>query len=351
MTAIIILNWNGQEDTIACLESLFKTVSRDFVWMVVDNGSTDGSADEISRALDNWNQSYRRLKEGESLEGGIRPQQGIIYELSQNYGFAKANNMGVALIEASFTDKSSSGVPSHYLLLNNDTLVEPDFLVRLEEFSHANPQYVFMTPQIRYADPSEVIWNCGGKLVFGLRKYLYGNQSHTRIKEKTFIPIGLITGCALFAKREMLCDPDAWLRKKYRKKGVSIPTYPYRALLTERFFFGEEDFDLSLRMREEKKKMACVLDSVIYHKVGAARRDFSNIGFIYVGYLKRFIDVRQHWSGFKYFIWKWFYAPYISYFLYRNRVSAKEIIRFHKRLWKEAASMEGMNREEFQKWL
>ena len=51
MTAIIILNWNGADDTLACLQSLTKAEG-EFVAYVVDNGSSDDSLVRIQAWID-----------------------------------------------------------------------------------------------------------------------------------------------------------------------------------------------------------------------------------------------------------------------------------------------------------
>ena len=168
MTAIIILNWNGYKDTIECLASLFACVRQDFVWAVVDNGSENESVREITSFLNDKGKDFSVVKQGEAPSSPLKAGQGIVYCLKENYGFAKGNNLGIALVEQLAANAGSSK-PSHYLLLNNDTLVEPDFLEKLETFAHEHPQYVALTPQIRYADPRNRIWNCGGKMFFGLR--------------------------------------------------------------------------------------------------------------------------------------------------------------------------------------
>lgn len=356
VTAIIILNWNGYHDTIACLESLFRIPQQNFIWMVVDNGSENESVYHISQFIESKGKTCLKVKEGEKPSVGVAAGEGILYSLSENYGFARGNNIGIALLEElNSTYKTSlSGkevtLPDHYLLLNNDTEVEPDFLEKLESFSAQHPEYVAMTPQIRYADPSHLVWNCGGKLVFGLRIYYYDKKDYRSITHQGYIPISLITGCALFAKRELLGDPDARLRRRskaYARSEFAVSRPP--RLLTDRFFFGEEDFDLSLRMKEEGKKMACVLDSLIYHKSGATREGFKLSGHYYMHHLNRFVDVRQHWNPVKYFFWKLIYIPYIGYALYRYKVPFPEIRKYLRRLWKDSKTVQGMNRESFRK--
>ncbi|MDE5761924.1 MAG: hypothetical protein K2H68_00210, partial [Bacteroidales bacterium] len=120
-------------------------------------------------------------------------------------------------------------------------------------------------------------------------------------------------------------------------------------LLTNRFFFGEEDFDFSLRMQEEGKKMACVLNSVIYHKVGVARKKVDPEKQIYTYYLNRFIDVRQHYSKTMFFFWKALYFPYIRALMIRNGITKKETASLLRRLRKESLQKEAVSKEDFLK--
>lgn len=353
MTAVIILNWNGFQDSIACLDSLFACTKQNFVWVMVDNGSENESVQEITAYLDRHGRDFVSVTEGEEPAFPLKTGQGLMYCLKENYGFAKGNNMGIALVERLAANVGSEK-PAHYLLLNNDTLVEPDFLEELESFSLRNPQYAALTPQIRYAEPRNLIWNCGGRLRFGLRKYLYGNQHPANIKQKEFIEINLITGCALFAKRELLGNPDARLRRK-SKKYAQEPLSSTEAtdLLTNRFFFGEEDFDFSLRMREENRKMACVLSSLIYHKLGAARTRFEKTKHIYVHYLNRFIDIRQHWGcSLKFLAWKFLYVPYIVSVFYRSGIrKLYPSIKTTLRMVRHSKRLETVSKQTFLSYL
>ncbi len=363
MTAIIILNWNGSADTIACLESLYKMPGQDYVWVVVDNGSTDDSLARITRYLQEKGRPFARADEGGPVEAAPLPGTGFLLALKENYGFAKGNNMGIAFVEnlLSAHPSCAAGI-SHYLLLNNDTEVDPGFLHELESFSRSHPGYAALTPQIRYGNGSGKVWNCGGKLFFGFRKYLYGEKPVSKVKRKPFFPISLITGCALFAERGLLGDPDAWMEpcasgngaKKGRGSKKILPETGTRQasrprLLTERFFFGEEDFDFSLRMRESGKKMACVPSSVVYHKQGATQRQLDKTGRIYVHYLNRFIDVRQHWREFplRYRFWKGLYAPYIVLVFRKYGNSWKRAWKLVGNLCKEASVREGVDRQKF----
>ena len=322
-TAIIILNWKGAEVTIDCLRSLVEA-DGDFFVVVADNGSQDGSVERIAQWLSDNNHSFVHVAEGAEKNVTCASGGMLLYSLGKNYGFAKGNNKAVAL--------ALNSSPDNILLLNNDTEVEKDFLVKLLQFRQAHPEYKVLTPLINFFFDKELVWNAGGKLKYGFRKYYYGRCKASEIKEREYIEISFVTGCALLVPASML-DGD-------------------KQLLTERFFFGEEDFEFSLRMAKGGTKMACVLDSLIYHKVGTSLRDERNTpGKTYIHYLNRFIDVRLHYSALFCKVWRLFYKPYIALLLRKKGCSVVEINSFISRLYRDSLVKDGVTYEDFKKAL
>ena len=301
MTAIIILNWNGADDTLACLDSL-SNADGEFVVYVVDNGSADDSVLRIQSWIDEHNEVDVRL-----------------VPLDKNYGFAKGNNKGLEV--------ASKISPDSYLLLNNDTEVLPDFLVRLQDFSARHPKYRVLTPKINFYYDKQKVWNCGGKLFFGFRKYFYAGSPDFAVKENGHIDISFVTGCALFFYPELLDEK--------------------RHLLTERFFFGEEDFEFSMRMKKANVYMACVLDSLIYHKVGATVGKTQGVSKYYMHYLNRFIDVRLHFGTIKYFVWMLLNVPFVFRYFYRSTHRFSLVFRLLKSLLRDAKSKDCVSQEDF----
>ena len=300
MTAIIILNWNGANDTLACLESLAKAEG-DFRTYVVDNGSSDDSLQRIEAWL------------------GTHPTfDGRLIPLDRNYGFACGNNKGIAV--------ARKDNPDYYLLLNNDTEVTPDFLLRLQEFAAAHQEYKVLTPKINYFFDKEKIWNCGGRLFYGFRKYFYAGSCNSEVKEKEYINISFVTGCALFFGHDMLDDNGK--------------------IFTERFFFGEEDFEFSLRMRKEKQKMACVLNSLVYHKVGASI-SLVVTPKIYLYYLNRFVDVRLNFGKCKYLFWVILNIPLLLLYFYKSTKSIRLTCKLVKNLLADARKKDCVTYDDF----
>lgn len=118
--AIIILNWNGLDDTAECVESLKKLTYEDYRVVVVDNGSTGNDVGVL------------RERFGDYIH---------IIENDKNYGFAEGSNIG---IQYSMTTLS----PDYILLLNNDTVVDPEMLTELVKAAESRVNVGLVGPQI-----------------------------------------------------------------------------------------------------------------------------------------------------------------------------------------------------------
>lgn len=302
MTAIIILNWNGWKDTIECLESI-KKASGKYCILVVDNGSDDDSVFQISNYIENNSNINIEL-----------------LQTNENLGFAKGNNVGIKYATTKWNADS-------YLLLNNDTLVEIDFLDTLNDFSNSYPEYKAITPLICYNSNRELIWNCGGWQRCGIRKYYFADSQLTDIRGKLikhghgydYINVSFLTGCALYFKADIL-DKD-------------------NRIFTEDFFFGEEDFNFCLRMNNAHNKMACLLSSKIYHKVSVSTSSKNKIGKIYIHYLNRYIDIRKNSKYTFYLFWSCIHTLYVLLLLIKENygviASCKTILKVLKNAHKK----------------
>ena len=96
--SIVVLNWNGRDDTLACLESVERISYPNFRVIVVDNGSADNSVAAIRAAF---------------------PKVELI-ETHANLGFSGGNNVGIK--------RALEHGADYVLLLNNDTVVDPGLL-------------------------------------------------------------------------------------------------------------------------------------------------------------------------------------------------------------------------------
>ncbi|MDA8079539.1 MAG: glycosyltransferase family 2 protein [Nitrospiraceae bacterium] len=141
--AIIILNWNGWQDTLACLESVCGLNYPDYLTIVVDNGSWDDSVEEIKAWVRNRGEgfSFVHYTGDAALKGGDNTKEQILDAASpearmvlitnrENLGFAGGNNVAINY-------SLHRNRPADYVfLLNNDAVVEKDCLSRMMRAAH-----------------------------------------------------------------------------------------------------------------------------------------------------------------------------------------------------------------------
>ena len=99
--SIVIPNWDGKDYLKDCLDSLCEISYHDYMVVVVDNGSSDGSVELLKS-------KYTDV---------------VIIENKENLGFSAACNKGI--------EYSIKNGFDYVLLLNNDTIVEKDFLSKM----------------------------------------------------------------------------------------------------------------------------------------------------------------------------------------------------------------------------
>lgn len=306
MTLFIIINWNGADDTIACLKSLERTKG-DFRVVVADNGSSDDSRERIGEFLAT-----------STLKAELLP-------LDRNYGFAVGNNKAIA-----YARKYN---PDSYMLLNNDTEVEPDFLLKLQAYRAEHAECKVLGPLINYWGEKERIWSCGGKLIFGSRKAYYRNAFVSDLPERTPFPVSFISGCALMVDSSLVDESGK--------------------LLTEKFFFGEEDYEFALRMRSRGEKMVIVRDSVIYHKVGSSTKKASNamLGRDYMYYLGRLLVARDYYSPLEFSLIRLLTMKKSLRYFQADGLSKKQAKQLAEHLGADARTKKGISQEDFQHML
>ncbi len=318
MISIIILNWNGFEDTLECLSSLFNSEFDDYFVVVGDNGSTDNSIDILYHQLKKIGVDINITTYGDETYFDIKNKSIILYDLKNNYGFSKGNNL--------ILKYARHYRPQYYMLLNNDTIVTKLFLRNLIKFKNKKPEYKVLTPLICYYYNKNIIWNGGGKICWGFRKYHYANKKIEYLRKEEFKQCTFITGCCLFFEESIIQNNGN--------------------LFSEKFFHGEEDFELAIRLKKNRIKMACVMNSIIYHKVGmSVKKQESHIGPIFIHYLNRIIDMRDNLSAFSFFFYKFLLYLTIIRALYLYNLPLRTIFYFINKLKKEYRIMDCVNKQ------
>ena len=229
---VVILNWNRPDDTVECLESInrLSVVGYQLSVVVVDNASSDDSIEKIQN-------DKLKFK---------------IIENKENLGFAGGNNVGIKYAIKNGAD--------YVMVLNNDTIVHPDLVLRIIEATKKHSNFGVASPKIyferefefhkeRYKkdDLGKVIWYAGGQIdwdnVYGKTRGVdeVDKGRYDEVEETDFA-----TGTCMFLSRKAL-----------EKVG----------LFDEKYFMYYEDTDLSLRIKKAGFKVLYIPKAVVWHKV------------------------------------------------------------------------------------
>ena len=221
--AVVILNWNGADDTLACLASLEAQSLPAQELVVLDNGSEDDSVARIRAA-------YPHLR---------------LVEAPRNLGFAEGANWGIERTEAEWV-----------MLLNNDVIVPPDtFALLAAAATAAPPDTGMLQPLLVFADRPELLNSSGIVLLRG------GSAIDRDFERPTELgtfeePFAITAGAGLY-RREML--ERLKLRTGY---------------LDRSHFMYYEDLDLGWRARLAGYRAQVVSSAHVQHgfQRSAARR-------------------------------------------------------------------------------
>jgi GT2 family glycosyltransferase/2-polyprenyl-3-methyl-5-hydroxy-6-metoxy-1,4-benzoquinol methylase len=213
--AVVVLNWNGQRDTVECIESLRELEYKDYDIIVVDNGSTDDSVRAIRSIFPNV----------------------TLLETHKNLGYTGGNNAGI---------RHAIRVGAKYVfVLNNDTVVHRSILRKLIDASQARPDAGLYGPAIySYFEKDQL-------LTIGMISRLFCpfEFMEASLEGAAYQEVETLVGCGMLIKREV-----------FERIGY----------FEESFFLCWEELDFCMRATEAGFRCLAVPDALMWHKVSAS---------------------------------------------------------------------------------
>lgn len=218
--AIIIVNFNGTDDTIECLRSIDNTIYHkgevNYEIILVDNGSRNPIIiSDIS---------------------GVKSKVHLISS-TKNLGFAGGNNFGLQYImeHKIYFDM--------LLLLNNDTILVDDSISRLAIMLNSSSFGIGGAINYYFSNPNE-IWQAGN--LFRPNR-LKGITIKSNIEGNDFIKVDFVPGSSMMIKKEVIDQVG---------------------FLDDRFFAYYEEMDMSIRASRFGYETGFLQSTKILHKVG-----------------------------------------------------------------------------------
>jgi len=238
-TAAVVVNWDGGDQNLTCIASLFAQGRELGLVVLVDNGSRDGSAERVAERF---------------------PAVRILRNAS-NLGFGAGSNAG---IEAALAAGARS-----ILLVNNDVTLPPGTLGRLQAALDAHPQVGLVGPRVLYADDPSRVWAAGCELTWRENlTTLVGHGRRDGPQYQTTRVVDYLAGCALLVRREV-----------FERVGA----------FDAAFFAYSEDVDLALRAR------GAGFDSLLVGEASALHAPSSSTGGGYSARRKYMMGVNSVW--------------------------------------------------------
>jgi GT2 family glycosyltransferase len=231
LISIIVVNWNGVKFLGDCLSSLEKQTWQQREFILVDNGSTDGSAECIKA----WTKQ--------------QPLARALY-LSENTGFCKANNLAFAEARGEWI-----------ALLNNDAVAEPDWLEELVRCGDTERRLGMIGSKILLQDSPGVIDKVGHLI------YWDGQNRGRGTME---------TDAGQYDRPEEILWPDACAALYHRR------VFEETGGFDEAFFAYGDDADLGMRARLLGWKAWYVPTAVAHHRHSSTAGAYSPLKIMLV---------------------------------------------------------------------
>ena len=303
---IVILNWNGWKDTIECLESIYQINYPNYGVIIVDNGSENESIDMIrkyckreitvkSRLIFNEaDPSSNRIEiieyfreETETDEVKENNNRELLYDKKlilikneKNYGFAEGNNIALR-----YAIKALD--PNYFLLLNNDIVVDKDFLKNLVEVAEMDATIGMVGPKIYYYDfcgRTDIINFAGGIIdMWKGQPYHIGTNEVDHGQYDNIKKVDYVEGSAMLVKKDVLT-----------RIGLIDPCY---------FAYWEEN-DFCMRGSRLGYSSIYVPEAKIWHKISSSVVNKTKVYYLTRNrflFMKKYSTKRQYFSFLLYF--------------------------------------------------
>lgn len=286
MVYVIVLNWNGAADTIACAQSILALEGLPFRLVICDNASADDSIDVIrdwaSRAGDRSSPCLLELANDRLAWQHANPTEGVVVliQTGSNLGYAGGNNVGIRYA-------LERGDADFVWILNNDTTVSPNSLHTLVTKARSDPSFGIVGSTLLYHYRSDRVQVLGGCRFSAWTTTIspvgWGKTAAevTAVSElEVESQLDYVTGASMLVSKAFLEDVG---------------------LMQEDYFLYFEEIDWAERGRRSTTrqwKLGYARDSTVFHKVGASAgtgASKSSTRYLYtskIRFMKRFFPAR-----------------------------------------------------------
>ncbi len=296
---ILILNWNGWQDTLQCLKSVQHLSYQNFQTVILDNGSTDDSLEKIKA----WCRDSLHVVEydKETAERGGRPMDEaklcewppskrlVLIRSKENFGFAGGNNIAIKYA-------LRSEEPAEYVfLLNNDTWIDKDCLTKAVAVSQKRNASV-VTCVVKDAVSGDFLFT-GDHRPPRLFYMSYFWFQHKLIDDE---PSNMAWGTAMMIRKDALFDAE-------KQDGY---------VFDPELFLYAEDNDFSMRILNLGRSIFLASKALVFHKQtgSCVNRRYQNSFLLYYATRNTILVAKRHITG----VWLLFFYVYYPFVRFKD---------------------------------
>ena len=236
---IVIVNYRTRELLRRCLETVFASVGATFRVCVVDNASGDGSAELVAEAF----------------------PQVLLIANADNPGYPTANNQG---LRALGFEGACADAPRYALLLNPDTEIPSNALLRVVELMDARPEIGILGPKLvrpdgdldlacrrSFPSPEVSFYRMVGLSRLFPKSRRFGRYNLTYLDPDQEAEVDSVVGAFMLVRREAVARVG---------------------LLDDSFFMCGEDLDWAFRIKQAGWRLLCARQETVLHVTSASSR-------------------------------------------------------------------------------
>jgi GT2 family glycosyltransferase len=302
LLSVVVLFWNDSEKTIKCLNSIYNQKNIKFSLILVDNNSNKKYSEKVLNWLKKKKINIKYIKK-KKINTTNSKKKCFYIKNNINLGCGLGHNPAYAI--------SIKNKFKYIARIDNDMFLPPRLLSALVRRLNMNKNIIAISPKIMFESKPKLIWfrgtHIGNNLKFQTQCGNYTPGHLDNKKYKGLINTDSVVGCASIMRADIL-----------KKSGLSDPD----------FFYGEEDIELSHRLKKNNGELKIDLDQKIYHSVSATvgKNWAKNIYYNYKYRLLLVKKIGTFWDKFFGYLIS-IIKLFISFIFILNRKESSKIIQ------------------------
>jgi len=266
LVSVVIVTWNRKEQVLKCVESVLKSVGVKLELIIVDNGSTDGTSELISKHY---------------------PKAKLVLN-KKNLFVSKARNLGASFAKGKYI-----------VFIDSDNVIDKNMIFQLAKVALKDKKAGLLGPKMYYLEKPEIIWYAGADI-----NLITSKTTYTGLGEKDLGQFDKVV--------EVGHIPNVFMVEKNLFKNIA-------GFDEKNFPMHYEESDFAERVREKGFKVLFIPKAITYHDTPFKSKESQGVGLalndpdrVYHNLKHRIIFMKKYGKNYPVFVL--FFLPFFSFY-------------------------------------